>query len=117
MLCIVLNSLLLASKEYREYYDPNYTSEWNQVLQAIDLGFTVIFLFECVFKIIAMGFVMHKFAYIKDPWNKLDFLIVIVSLVNFLPATNSEALKSLRTVRTLRPLRSIATLRSIKLLI
>ena len=64
-----------------------------------------------------MGFIKHKNAYLRDSWNVLDFLIVLISIVNFLPSANSEALKSLRTARVLRPLRSIGTLKSMKMLI
>ena len=117
MFCIIANALLLASKEYRDYYDPNYKSVWNEVLAKVDLGFSFIFMIECLSKIIVMGFVMHKRAYLRDAWNRLDFLIVLISLVNLVPAANNEALKSLRTARTLRPLRSIGALKSVKLLI
>ena len=31
--CIILNSILLASKEYEENYDPTYKSSWNETLE------------------------------------------------------------------------------------
>ena len=79
--------------------------------------FTAIFTLECIFKIVLMGFVRHKSAYLKDTWNIFDFSIVIISLVNILPFADQESLKSLRTVRILRPLRSIGALKSMKILI
>ena len=79
--------------------------------------FTFIFLFECVAKIIVMGFYNHKNAYLKDSWNKFDFTIVLISLANFIPGADQGSLKSLRTARILRPLRSIGALKSMKILI
>lgn len=56
----------------------------------------------------AMGFIFHKFSYIRDAWNKLDFFIVVISIVSMLPISGgSDSLKALRTFRILRPLRSI----------
>lgn len=55
-----------------------------------------------------MGFVGHKKAYLRDPWNCLDFFIVLISIISMLPIPGgSDSLKALRTFRILRPLRSI----------
>ena len=63
---------------------------------------------ECSVKVISMGFCMHKLSYLREPWNCLDFFIVCISLIGFLPVKGgSDSLKSLRTFRILRPLRSI----------
>merc|ERR1740117_1026389 len=72
--------------------------------------FTLLFTCECILKVIALGFACHKGAYIRDPWNVLDFFIVNVSLVclfaEMFPAL--RPLKSLRILRVLRPLRLLA---------
>lgn len=116
-LCIILNSILLASKEYEQNYDADYVSEWNDVLDKIDVGFSIVFLLECIVKITAMGFITHKKAYIRDPWNVMDFLIVIISVVSFAPGVDQSSLKALRTARILRPLRSLHQLQSMRSLI
>lgn len=54
-----------------------------------------------------MGFVLHKKAYLRDSWNKLDFFIVSISIIGMLPGGGADSLKALRTFRILRPLRSI----------
>jgi len=36
-----------------------------------------MFVTEAVMKILAMGFMLHPFAYLRDWWNALDFIIVI----------------------------------------
>lgn len=38
----------------------------------------VVFTIECVLKIIAHGFVMHSGAYLRNGWNILDFIIVVI---------------------------------------
>ena len=43
----------------------------------------MIFFFECVLKVIGMGFVFHKTSYLRDSWNKLDFLVVCASFFDF----------------------------------
>ena len=84
-LCIILNSILIASKEYEENYDVNYDSSWNKVLDKIDLVFSIIFIIESVIKIIGMGFIIHKNAYLRSGWNWIDFSIVLISIMSFLP--------------------------------
>jgi fumarate reductase subunit C len=37
---------------------------------------TFIFIGEFILKLIAMGFAFGKGAYLKDNWNKLDFVVV-----------------------------------------
>lgn len=53
-----------------------------RVLNQIDLFMTVAFTFEALVKIIAVGFLFTgKPSYIRDPWNILDFIIVIAALL------------------------------------
>ena len=87
-LCIIINSILLATKEYQENYDASYKSSWNMTLELTDLIFTVIFLIECLIKVGGMGFYGHSRSYIKDYWNWIDFFIVIISLVSLTPFAN-----------------------------
>lgn len=39
--------------------------------------FMGIFTVECVLKIIAFGFVLHKDSYLRSMWNVLDFIVVV----------------------------------------
>jgi voltage-dependent calcium channel L type alpha-1D len=78
----------------------------------IDKIFTVVYATECVLKIFAFGFIIHKKSYLRDGWNILDFAVVIVGLISLLP--NVPNLKSLRVLRVLRPLRSINAIPSMK---
>ena len=110
---IVLNSIVLALYNYS---DRDNSCTWNKNLNAIGLFFSICFIIECILKIIAQGFVVHSHAYLKDPWNWIDFTVVIVSVLELLDI-KALKLKSLRTLRVLRPLRSIKTLPGMRKLI
>ena len=75
-------------------------------------------------KIIAMGFIIHKNSYLRDTWNGLDFIVIVVGIVEEIKRysdpygdSKSSGMKSLRTLRVLRPLRSINAFPSMKRLI
>ena len=40
--------------------------------------FVIIYLIEAVVKIIAYGFILHPSAYLRNGWNILDFVVVVV---------------------------------------
>lgn len=114
-LSIILNSFMLASTDYEIRLNPNYVSSWTPTQDKIDTVFSIIFITEASVKILAMGFVLHKYSYLREAWNCLDFFIVLVSIVGMLPLSDAaSSLKILRTFRILRPLRSINKLPSVK---
>jgi hypothetical protein len=86
MLIIIANSILMCldDKDDRIMGD-DYWSPRNYILNQIDMVFSVIFIAECTCKIIALGFIFHKHSYLRDGWNRLDFIVVIISILNFLP--------------------------------
>ena len=81
-----------------------------EILHYIDYFMTGAFCIEATLKIIGWGFIATPTAYIKDPWNILDFVIVLSALAGFVvpKGVNISAVKSLRILRVLRPLRIIA---------
>jgi hypothetical protein len=59
-------------------------------------------------KILAYGLFMDMNSYLSDTWSRLDFLIVIFSLLDWsLSSLNLSFLKIVRMLRILRPLRFI----------
>ena len=74
MLCILFNSIILGLYDYS---DREGISLFNITLNSFSLTFTVIFFLEAALKIFAMGFILHKYSYLRDGWNVIDFLIVI----------------------------------------
>ncbi|KAJ8047198.1 Voltage-dependent L-type calcium channel subunit alpha-1C [Holothuria leucospilota] len=91
----------------------------NQILDYFDYGFTGIFTFEIIIKVISYGLVLHKGAFCRSAFNLLDLLVVIVSLVSIILAIQAEnspfsAIKILRVLRVLRPLRAINRAKGLK---
>ena len=114
---ILLNSLVLAFTDYQERIEPTYISPINEFFAKVDVVFSIIFIIECVSKLIALGFCIHKHSYLRDAWNWLDFFIVNVTIIGWLPFFDAGALKALRTFRILRPLRSINSIPEMRALI
>lgn len=71
---------------------------------------------EFLLKIIAMGAVRHRNSYFREPWNWLDFTVVVVGIMEVSPLPNLQ-LKAIRALRVLRPLRSINVFPSMKKLV
>ena len=56
-LCIVTNSLVLASRDYSGNKYRDFHDDWNDKIEIIDLALTIVYIFECVAKVFVMGFV------------------------------------------------------------
>ena len=41
--------------------------------------FTAIYTFESLVKILARGFCLHAFTFLRDPWNWLDFSVIVMA--------------------------------------
>ena len=46
--------------------------------------FTSIYTIEIILKVIARGFILDKFSFLRDTWNWLDFVVVILALVTLI---------------------------------
>lgn len=68
----------------------------------------VIFILEAILKILAMGFVNGKRSYLRDPFNVLDLVILLVQILSWILASNSNFVKSFRALRALKPLRMVS---------
>jgi hypothetical protein len=81
----------------------------------VDVFFAAAFTLEMLMKMFAIGVFAHKGAYLRNSWNILDFVIVILSYLNFLPAFGNYT--AFRTLRVLRPLRSMNAVRGLQILV
>ena len=57
-----------------------------------------------IVKVLAMGFIMEPYTYMRSPWNWLDFLVIVSSLLTSLIGN----LAPLRALRVLRALKTIS---------
>ena len=113
-LLIVVNSLFLMIYDYS--FRTTGEKTWrNSLVDDSDLIFLILYTIEAIVKIIGMGFITDKFTYIRNPWNKLDFIVVVAGWINIIPGSGN--LSALRSLRILRPLRSMRALKSFKSLI
>eukprot|EP00759_Apiculatamorpha_spiralis_P019667 PhF_6_TR25502/c0_g1_i3/m.35544 len=106
--------VILANCVFLALDDPT-TSVQERYQEIADICFVVLFSFECACKVIGRGFVFHPFAYLRDNWNRLDFLIVILSYLQFVGQV--DQLKAIKTLRVLRPLRSINGIPGLKAIV
>ena len=73
-----------------------------------DIIFNILFMIETVIKIIAWGFILDSGSYLRDGWNWLDFIVVLVGGLAYLPGVSNVS--ALRTFRVLRPLRTLSAI-------
>ena len=113
---IALSSAKLATESY--FVDEPDDSMFNRVSENLDYAFNFAFIFECILKVIALGFAMDNESYLRDSWNGLDFFIVVISVVDMsLSSTDIPALKVLRLLRMIRPLRVISHNAELKMIV
>lgn len=72
--CILLNIVSMAMA-----YDTS-PSSYDDLLTNVNYGFTAVFIFECILKIIAFG----PGGYFFNSWNKFDFFVVVASIVDII---------------------------------
>uniref|UniRef100_A0A669QDY6 Voltage-dependent L-type calcium channel subunit alpha n=1 Tax=Phasianus colchicus TaxID=9054 RepID=A0A669QDY6_PHACC len=100
--------------------------------EQVEYVFLIIFTVETFLKIIAYGLVLHPSAYIRNGWNLLDFVIVIVGLFSVILEQVSHKpgeahhmsgkpggfdVKALRAFRVLRPLRLVSGVPSLHIVL
>ena len=79
-----------------------------KVISVLDLIMTIIFTLEALLKILAVGFLLNKkSSYLRQPWNVLDFAIVVCAIISQSIDADISFIKVLRVARILRPLRLI----------
>ncbi|TMW68721.1 hypothetical protein Poli38472_006189 [Pythium oligandrum] len=119
LLLIFANSIILSLADYSKV-DKNgdldsSTSIRNAIVNRADRIFTIFFSIECSMKIIAMGLIGERGAYLMDPWNWLDFVVVFFGILAVIPGIPNVSV--LRTFRVLRPLRSLNAVAGMKKLV
>ncbi|VDK63452.1 unnamed protein product [Onchocerca ochengi] len=117
LLMICANCIALAV--YQPYPAQDSDTK-NIILEQIEYLFIVVFTIECFLKVIALGFLFHPGAYLRNAWNILDFIIVVIGLVSTaLSRMNIQGfdVKALRAFRVLRPLRLVSGVPSLQVVL
>ena len=94
----------------------------NRTLDIFSIVFIVIFTLEAALKVVAYGFFLGPYAYLKDPWNCIDFFIVVTGLFDVLDAAQSgvqgnRVFASFRLLRPLRIIRAIGRFEELRVLV
>ncbi|KAB0378053.1 hypothetical protein FD755_009631 [Muntiacus reevesi] len=80
----------------------------------VEYTFTAIYTFESLVKILARGFCLHAFTFLRDPWNWLDFSVIIMAYTTeFVDLGNVSALRTFRVLRALKTISVISGLKTI----
>uniref|UniRef100_A0A7N8XB34 Voltage-dependent L-type calcium channel subunit alpha n=1 Tax=Mastacembelus armatus TaxID=205130 RepID=A0A7N8XB34_9TELE len=139
LIAIFANCMALAVYVPFPEDDSNST---NHDLETVEYAFLIIFTIETFLKIIAYGLVMHQNAYVRNGWNMLDFVIVVIGLfsvvlefltkdekgdgdgANSHPSMHGHGgkpggfdVKALRAFRVLRPLRLVSGVPSLQVVL
>jgi hypothetical protein len=105
---IMINCLFMIISDYEHVDNMNNLlsdgSIRNEVILSSEIYFTAIFTCEFLLKWAALN-IYGPNSYFYDPWNWLDFIVVVTSLIALAPSIPS--IKVLRTFRVLRPLKSL----------
>uniref|UniRef100_A0A8C6LRV0 Sodium channel protein n=1 Tax=Nothobranchius furzeri TaxID=105023 RepID=A0A8C6LRV0_NOTFU len=84
---------------------------WSKYLE---YTFTGIYTFESAIKILARGFCLVPFTFLRDLWNWLDFIVIIMAYVTeFVDLGNVSALRTFRVLRALKTISVIPGLKTI----
>uniref|UniRef100_A0A671YFF7 Sodium channel protein n=1 Tax=Sparus aurata TaxID=8175 RepID=A0A671YFF7_SPAAU len=80
----------------------------------LEYTFTAIYTFESAIKIFARGFCVVPFTFLRDPWNWLDFSVIVMAYVTeFVDLGNVSALRTFRVLRALKTISVIPGLKTI----
>uniref|UniRef100_A0A663N4L8 Voltage-dependent L-type calcium channel subunit alpha n=1 Tax=Athene cunicularia TaxID=194338 RepID=A0A663N4L8_ATHCN len=121
------------------YFSPSLSPAWypamfslqRQKETGLEYLFLIIFTVEAFLKVIAYGLLFHPNAYLRNGWNLLDFIIVVVGLFSAIleQATKADGgnsiggkgagfdVKALRAFRVLRPLRLVSGVPSLQVVL
>jgi hypothetical protein len=78
--------------------------------------FSAIFAFEASTKIIATGFVFcGKDSYLRNGWNFIDFIVVILSIISLAIQGKLKIFKIFRLLKVIRPIRVISRNKGLKI--
>ncbi|XP_054846869.1 sodium channel protein type 5 subunit alpha isoform X1 [Eublepharis macularius] len=102
MCTILTNCVFMAQREIPQW------------AKYVEYTFTAIYTFESLVKILARGFCMTEFTFLRDPWNWLDFSVIVMAYITeFVDLGNVSALRTFRVLRALKTISVISGLKTI----
>ncbi|XP_014771226.1 sodium channel protein 1 brain [Octopus bimaculoides] len=91
------------------------------ISEFVEYIFLGIYTMEMAIKLVARGFFIDKYTYLRDPWNCLDFTVIMISYITLILQTINHKVVSditgLRTFRVLRALRTLSIIPGLKTMV
>ncbi|NWS38328.1 SCN5A protein, partial [Probosciger aterrimus] len=107
IMCTILTNCVFMALTESSKASPS--PSWNK------FTFTGIYTFESLIKILARGFCLNEFTFLRDPWNWLDFSVIVMAYVGAF--SNLGSVSVLRTFRVLRALKTISVVPGLKIIV
>ncbi|XP_053877202.1 sodium channel protein type 5 subunit alpha-like [Malaclemys terrapin pileata] len=114
MCTILTNCVFMAKFEIprKSNSKSSLPSSWNKY---VEYTFTGIYTFEVLIKILARGFCLNEFTFLRDPWNWFDISVIAMAYAG--EFSNIGNVSVLRTFRVLRALKTISILPGLKVIV
>uniref|UniRef100_H2YKN9 Sodium channel protein n=1 Tax=Ciona savignyi TaxID=51511 RepID=H2YKN9_CIOSA len=100
----------------------NDKPQWSE--RYVEHIFTAIYTIEATVKIVGRGFALHRFSYLRDPWNWLDFIVilaayilVIISQTSSSDSSKISSLTFLRAIRVLRVFKTVSVIPGLRMIV
>ncbi|XP_077071976.1 sodium channel, voltage-gated, type I-like, alpha [Siphateles boraxobius] len=105
---MIIMFTILANCAFMVYTQP---PDWAKNIEYV---FTGMYTFEALIKITARGFCVGQFTFLRDPWNWLDFIVIVMAYVTeFVDLGKVSALRAFRVLRALKTISVIPGLKTI----
>ncbi|XP_053915552.1 sodium channel protein type 5 subunit alpha isoform X3 [Cuculus canorus] len=77
--------------------------------------FTAIYTGEILIKVLARGLFWNEFTFLRDPWNCLDLVVIVITYVTMFKSMGK--ISALRTFRVLRTLKAVSVIPGLKVIV
>jgi hypothetical protein len=95
--------------------DPNYrSSTTGRAIDMINMNVSILFMIDVSVRIVARGFWIGKRAYMRDAFNRLDFSLSIIGLVDVFSDSTIPGMNAVKSVRALKVLKAINRFENLK---
>lgn len=110
---IIVNSITIIIDKS----DPRAAIIENPIITGLNSFFFCFYIFEVTTKIFALGLIKNEGAYLNDNWNKFDFFIISMAIVNQILSKYEINLPTIRAFRVIRPLKIISSFKDMQSLL
>jgi hypothetical protein len=112
---VILNTLTFMFKDYKDRVSQPYSSPgFQQFLKVINGLLLLVYFFESLTKVLAMGFVLEPGTYLRSVTNVFDFLLLWYGIADFLFTNTLQAVSWIAFFRTIRIFQTLTAIKQLK---